>query len=395
MIYLLNFLLFIITLPALLACSYLFVLSVLSGRSARRYADQRENYFFFVVPAHNEEKGLQRTLESLKRACWRPDLFTIVVVADNCSDSTAAIARDLGATVLERKDNQRRGKGYALDYAFNWCRRQNHEAAIVVVDADTVIDAGLLAAFNRGLNAGEPVMQGHYGILNAYDSWRTRLMAIAFTCFHQVRSRGRERLHLSCGIRGNGWCFAPDVLSLVPYAAHSLAEDVEFGIELALKARLRVSYIDDAVVLGEATTKANDSAGQQKRWASGRLALLKSHGLLLARAAIRERDFLMLDLLLDLLVPPLSVLLLWIVTVAALAWMFALVNYDVRFIGIVVGVSLLQLIAYVGRGWFLSGIGVRGLLDLLRVPGFILWKVVRVLASAAPSQWIRTNRIER
>src|SRR4029077_15010006 len=147
------------------------------------------------------------------------DRFRVLVVADNCSDATAALARAAGAQVLERNDPEHRGKGYALAYAFAASRAHGRADAVVVVDADSEASTNLLEASAARIEAGAEVVQAHYGVLNARASWRTRLMSIAMTSFHRVRSRARERLGLSCGIRGNGWCITHRLLRHVPYGA--------------------------------------------------------------------------------------------------------------------------------------------------------------------------------
>src|SRR6185503_643631 len=154
---------------------------------------------------------------------------------------------EAGAYVIERNDSVRRGKGFALQYAF----RASHEAAwadaVVVVDADTEVSTNLLEAFATRIEAGADAVQVRYGVLNSEASWRTQLLAVAKACFHDVRSRARERLALSCGLRGNGWCVTHCLLAEIPYEAFSLVEDVEYGITLGL-AGYRVHYADEAFV---------------------------------------------------------------------------------------------------------------------------------------------------
>src|SRR6185437_15793177 len=143
------------------------------------------------------------------------------------------------------------------------------------------------------------------GVLNSWTSWRTRLMTIAQAAFHRVRSRAREHLQVSCGIRGNGWCVTRQLLQRVPYLAFSLAEDVEYGVELGL-AGYRVHYADEASVWGETVSNAHAARGQRQRWEGGRFALLRSRMGHLLSAAVRRHSPVCLDLAFDLLVPPLS-----------------------------------------------------------------------------------------
>src|SRR5206468_8955692 len=115
------------------------------------------------------------------------ELRRIVVVADNCSDGTAAAAEAAGATVLVRRD-ERRGKGHALAFAFERSRADGVAGAVVVVDADSDVSPGILRAFAAHPEQGEEALQAEYAVRNPADSWRTRLMVLALALFHGVRS---------------------------------------------------------------------------------------------------------------------------------------------------------------------------------------------------------------
>src|SRR5208337_2444609 len=197
------------------------------------------------VPAHDEEAVIARTVANLRRLDWPADRFRVTVIADNCSDATARIATAAGGRVYERHNLEKRGKGYALAYAFERSAAEAWADAVVVIDADAEASANLLEAFAVRIENGACAVQAHYGVLNPMASWRTRLITIAKAAFHIVRSRARERLGVSCGIRGNGWCVTHELLNRIPYRAFSLTEDVEYGIELGL-AGYRVQYADEA-----------------------------------------------------------------------------------------------------------------------------------------------------
>jgi len=208
--------------------------------------------------------------------------------------------------------------------------------------------------------------------------------------FHRVRSRGRERLGLSCGFRGNGWCVTHALLEQVPYRAFSLAEDIEYGIELGL-AGVRVHYADEAFVAAEMVADAASAASQRRRWELGRWQLLRTKTAALLRAAVQRRSPICLDLAVDLLVLPLSYIVLNVVAllaVAALApWQASALPW--LWLGATCAAGLLL---YVLRGWQLSGMGVRGLVDLARAPFFLAWKVMLLLRSRGSRTWVRTTR---
>jgi|SoimicmetaTmtHMA_FD_contig_41_9074263_length_3641_multi_5_in_0_out_0_3 cellulose synthase/poly-beta-1,6-N-acetylglucosamine synthase-like glycosyltransferase len=386
-----NLVLLMLALPAAAASLYLLLFTLLSSAPPAALRSSRRLRFDVVVPAHDEAAAIQGVVASLRKLDWPADGFRVLVVADNCTDSTAALAREAGAEVLERNDTTRRGKGYALDFAFHLSHVHGWADAVVVVDADTEVSANLLEAFAGRIDEGAKAVQAHYGVLNPQASWRTRLMAIAMASFHRVRSRARERLQLSCGIRGNGWCVTHRLLHLVPYRAFSLTEDIEYGIELGLAGH-RVHYADEAQVAGVMVSGEAAARTQRQRWEGGRLRLIRTKILPLLRAAKEPGAGVCLDLALDLLVPPLSYVAMNIAALIVLAGIALLWEPSAEMglsLGLLCGLSLLL---YVLRGWQLSGVGMRGLIDLARAPFFVLWKVLLMLRARAPAAWVRTKR---
>jgi 1,2-diacylglycerol 3-beta-glucosyltransferase len=379
----------IVALPATAACVYLLVLTCLSGHPALPRVSSRKMFFDVIVPAHDEAAGIGRTISSLQRLSWPGEKYRIVVVADNCTDATAAVSREAGATVLERQDLTRRGKGYALAHAFTWSRSAGIADAVAVVDADSVVSTNLLESFASRIEAGAGALQAHYGVRNAMDSWRTRLMAIALGSTHKVRSRARELMGVSCGIRGNGWCVTHALLDKIPYGSFSLTEDVEFGVELGL-AGYRVAYCDESDANGEMVTSERAARSQRQRWEGGRIRLIREKVPALLRAAVARRSLMCLDLAFDLLVLPLSYV---VVNVAGIITIGALNPDGFRSALLTVGlIDFMALTVYVCRGWILSGIGIVGILDLLRVPVFIFWKLAIIRLHPKPTSWMRTKR---
>jgi len=377
--------------PALCACGYLAWLTLLSGRRKAPEASVATT-FDIVVPAHNEAAGIGATVESLLAVQYPSDRRRIIVVADNCTDDTAQRAHAAGATVLERQHASERGKGYALACAYSKSLADGFADVVVVVDADSSVSPNLLSAFSARFVAGAKVLQAEYGVRNANASWRTRLMVIALTMFHTVRSLGRERLSLSCGLRGNGMAFAVPVLRQVPPNAFSVVEDVEYGIALGL-AGIRVEYVAEAHVLGDMPTNSRASRVQRARWEGGRLALLRAHAPSLFRAARQSGGRIPCDLLLDLLVPPLTTLAAMIILGLGVSLFTAIVGITGATPVILWLVSLALLTLYVVRGMVLSGTGLRSLRDMLWLPVFMLWKLTAFLRPRGRAgEWVRTPR---
>ncbi|OGQ82806.1 MAG: hypothetical protein A2289_20330 [Deltaproteobacteria bacterium RIFOXYA12_FULL_58_15] len=357
--------------------------------------------FVIVVPAHNEELSISTTVKNLFAVDYPSELRRVVVVADNCTDTTVDKARAAGAEVVERNDTNKHGKGYALDYVFTKLIEHDDFDAVVVVDADTIVSANLLDAFDNRLEAGALAVQAEYGVRNIHDSWRTKLIAIALAMFHHTRSLARERLHVSVGLRGNGMCFARSLLKNHPHRVHSLVEDVEFGIVIGL-AGIRVAYASEAEVLGEMATSGKAAVSQRRRWEVGRWVLVRQYlGNLIAQA-FRRRSLTLADLAMDIMVPPLSyvglviagglsletVISLWRISDGAESWMWIGTSGWLW----VSAAACLGL--YVLRGVQYSGLGVAGLGVLMFAPVYVLWKVViaRPFRQRSVKSWVRTQR---
>lgn len=376
--------------PAVAACLYLLVLTVLSAPLAPLPPSRRELRFDVIIPAHNEEQVIAAAVASMRSIDWPQDRFRVVVVADNCSDATAAIASRAGAHVLQRQDPENRGKGYALDYAFKASKARKWADAVVVVDADAQVSSNILEAFAQRIERGDHAVQAHYGVSNTNASWRTRLLSIAKAAFHIVRSRARERLKVSCGIRGNGWCVTHTLLERVPYQAFSLTEDLEYGIALGM-AGYRVAYADEAHSDAEMVSGEKASRKQRQRWEHGRFMLMRSKTLPLLIQAARNGNGVCLDLAMDLLVLPVSYVALNVFLLLALV---VAAGHEISRLWLWTSLAcVLALVVHILRGWQLSGAGLRGLLDLGRAPFFLIWKLMVMLGgSRASKEWVRTKR---
>jgi cellulose synthase/poly-beta-1,6-N-acetylglucosamine synthase-like glycosyltransferase len=389
----LSFAIAIAATPFLAAAGYLAFLSLLSWPRPRRSAGTPAGRVRFdvVVPAHNEETEIEATVRSLLTVDYPRHLYRVLIVADNCTDGTAAVAERAGATVLVRTDPDRRGKGYALAFAVDRSLADELAAAVVVIDADTVVSRNLLQAFAARLERGASVLQARYGVRDAAKSWRTRMMAIALGAFHDVRSVGRERLGASCGLRGNGMAFTIDTLRRLPPAAFSIVEDLEYGLQLAYGG-IRVQYVHEASVAGHMAATDEAATSQRQRWEGGRRALIRAHTPRLLAETWRQRSPWLLDLLADLLVPPLAHLVVWGVTgLIASVLVASVVPSTAPWLWIA---GLAALLLHVLRGWSYSGSGLSGLIDLLRVPGYIVWKLKLRIADRGqvPVEWVRTKR---
>ncbi len=381
----------ILSAVSLVFTGYLGVLALLSGHRKPPQVQHRDTRFAVVVPAHNEQEDIGATVENLLAVDWPTERYEVVVVADNCNDATAERAKQAGARVFERHHDELRGKGYALEFAFDTLLQEEIDA-IVVVDADTKVSPNLLEAFAARLQAGEHAAQAEYAVENVHASWRTKLMAVALAMFHGVRSLGRERVKVSAGLRGNGMCFSVALLKEHPHKSYGLVEDIEYGVTIGLGG-YRVAYVGEATVRGEMVTGGKAAASQRRRWEGGRVALAKERVPALLGQAFRGPSLLCLDLAMDLIVPPLSY-------VGILLGLGVLLEGGLFLAGGFVPawslapwlLSQFLLGLYVVRGVWLSGLGFQGFVVLAWAPVFIVWKILVVRPWKGDKEWVRTER---
>jgi cellulose synthase/poly-beta-1,6-N-acetylglucosamine synthase-like glycosyltransferase len=337
-----------------------------------------------IVPAHNEELSIQSCIESLQQADSGGMQVTIYVVADNCSDNTAAVAESAGATVLRRNNQTERGKGHALHFVFTYLESVGFDC-VLIVDADTIIAPNFVVAAAGAMRAGSAAIQVRYVARNAEDSMRTRLMALALRAFNVVRPRGRQNLGVSAGILGNGFGLRRDTLAAVPYLASSVVEDLEYHISLVRSGR-RVTFIDETAVFGEMPVRGKGVETQRSRWEGGRLRMLREKGPGLLKDVLTGK-LRCLEPLLELLLLPLAfhVMLLF---VAALSPQ-PLIR-DIAFAGFIVVAIHLGVTILIGKG------GWRDIVTLASAPFYILWKILLIpsLLRHANSEhaWVRTSR---
>jgi 1,2-diacylglycerol 3-beta-glucosyltransferase len=380
--------------PVLVGALHLGALALLAFRMPPMPRAKTLYRFAIVVPAHDEEGGIQETVQSLLRLSYPKQLFRVVVVADNCSDRTAERARRAGAEVLLRDDPDRRGKGFALSYAFE--RLAKDVDAVVVIDADSTASPNLLEAFASRLERGAHAIQARNRGKNPQASWRTRLMTLAFATFHRVRSLARERLGVSAGLHGNGMALSRHALETVPHRAHSLVEDLEYAIQLGL-AGFRVHYADEAEVFGDMAVTEHAARSQRQRWEVGRKQIARTYRTRLLTRGLAQKSGLLLDQALDLLVPPLSTLALSAALGLAFATAAVVELGRSPWLAAPWLVACALITAYVLRGAMLSGRGGRALLDLAWAPLYVLWRVtIRLAGLGRPrGEWVRTERREQ
>ena len=370
---------------------YLVILTVAAYLFKKKAGDSEPGLkVAVVIPAHNEALQIEATIRSILDSRYPGDRYDIFVIADNCEDNTAELAERAGAKAIERTDPVNRGKGQALDWFFRTQeKRYGDFDAVAIIDADTFPDPGFLSEISASLSQpGVAVVQGFYGVSNPKDNWRTALSAAALNVFHHVRPAGRNRINGSAGLKGNGMAFRTGILKKYGWPAYSIVEDIEFSM-LLLKDDILVYYNPDAIVYGEMATERKQAETQRKRWEGGRFQIFKKYapsllGLWLSRRRIRY-----LDAFMELVTPPLSLLVMGQVLVLALSAFFYPVLTGFGW------VFFPAIVFYVFSGQILKKAPLYVWGCLLAAPLFILWKVpvyLKIIKKQDKDTWERTKR---
>jgi 1,2-diacylglycerol 3-beta-glucosyltransferase len=347
--------------------------------------------FAILVPAHNEEALIGRLIDNLGSLDYPREMYEVCVVADNCDDRTAAICRGRGASVFERCDATQRAKGYALRWLLEQLRAMHRRFdAYVVLDADSVVSANFLRSMDARLSAGSLVIQAHYSVLNASESALAGLRAAALAAVHYLRPMGRLVLGLSCGLKGNGMCFAAPIIERFGWEWCTLAEDVEFHLAL-VRGDIRVDFAPEACVMADMPVSLRQSASQNERWERGRLQLVVEHVPELVMDGLRRRSLLRLDAAAEQLVPPLSVPfalgLVCMIAAVALGSVPGLV---------LAGLALVGQVVYLLAALTLVGAPASTYLALGIAPVYVGWKLglyARALVNRRGTDWVRTARV--
>jgi len=390
---LVELLLCLMALLVLVPVSVLFVQILMALPAADRAAGLprgRRPSIAVIVPAHNEAPGIQASLRSISSQLATGD--RLIVVADNCTDSTAKVAASAGAEVLERWNTTLRGKGYALDLGVRHLERDSPQV-VVIIDADCRVAPGALDRLARAcVESGRPAQALDLMLAPDGAGLRTRIMEFAWLLKNQVRPLGFHKLGLPCQLKGTGMAFPSTVIRSAALATGSIVEDLELGIRLARQGTPAL-FCPEARVTSYFPRSATAVASQRKRWEHGHLAMILSAALPLFLKAVLCRNRDLLALALDLSVPPLAMLLLTALSVFAASVLFAAGSGLLAPVWIS-SLSLLMLLLAVVLAWLRHGRHVLSFVELLSGPMYALWKLPLYLTFFAlrKAEWVRSAR---
>ncbi len=272
-------------------------------KKPRKYDNAKKLHkYAFIISARNEENVISQLCDSLNAQNYPRELFDIHIVADNCTDNTAAVAEEHDARVYERHNLKLIGKGYALSELFEHIKNTvGYDAydGYIVVDADNILDPNYLAEMNNAFDSGARLITSYRNSKNYGDNWISSGYSLWFLRESRQLNAVRDVLGTTCEIHGTGFLVSKEIIKKQGGWIHNLMiEDVQFTVENVLDGE-KVAYCHDAMVYDEQPTSFVTSWWQRKRWCRGYLQILRHYGLKLAGAFFKGRGFSNFDMIMS------------------------------------------------------------------------------------------------
>ncbi len=252
--------------------------------------------FAVLVAAHNEEQVIGALMENLKQLDYPKDLYDVFVICDNCTDGTAQIVREHGLNACVRTNADLRGKGYAIEWMLKylWKLPRQYDA-VVMFDADNLVDRNFLLEMNDDLNNGSRVIQGYIDTKNPEDSWITAAYSVSYWYINRLWQLSRHNLNMANFLGGTGMCFETNLLKEIGWGATSLVEDLEFTMR-SVQRNVYPVFNYDAKVFDEKPLTFKASARQRLRWMQGHFTVARRYFFPLLWQSIKERSLVKFDL---------------------------------------------------------------------------------------------------
>ena len=343
-----------------------------------------------LMPAHDEAGGVAGPIAAVLAQLSPKD--RLLVVADNCSDLTAAVARAAGAEVVERHDAVRRGKGYALHFGVRHLSSAPPDV-VVVVDADCIVAPGALDRIVAlSADSGRPV-QSLYLMRAPPDApLTTRIAEFAWLFKNQVRATGFRRLGLPCPLMGSGMAFPWALIIAAPLASGHIVEDLQLGLELTAQGTPPL-FCPGALVSSVFPSTRAGLATQRTRWEHGHVGVIFEMAPRLMWMAIRQGRWALVAMVMDLCVPPLASLAMAMLFVGVASAVFAATGGALAPL-LVATVTLIVWTLTVGSAWRAFGRDILTLRELASIPAYVVRKIPGYLrlVRRRETKWIRTER---
>lgn len=389
-LYGIGVLLILLSIPVLTFVVELVTATVKRSRPQRSPDGTAAGQIGVLIPAHNEAACITATLQSILPQVRTPD--RVVVVADNCTDNTADLARSLGATVLERHNEHQRGKGYALDFGLQYLAAAPPDV-VIVIDADCDVQPGCLVALAQYAQQHHcPVQATYIMAAQAEESLKDAISRFAVKIKNVVRPLGLKGWGQPCLLNGTGMAFPWDVIQQIDLATASIVEDMKMGLDLAI-AGSPPQLCPEAVVTSFLPTNDAVSAQQRTRWEHGHLQIISTYALPLFQAGLRQGRFDLIALGLEITILPLTLLVFLYTGVMLLTLGVALLTSVWSLFAIAITLEIALVLAIV-LAWIRYGREELSVQQLLQLPVYMLWKIPILLkfVTKRESGWVKTER---
>lgn len=283
----------------LIGYSLYFLAFVLFGLFTRKYNDFKkpEKKFAVIVPAHNEEKVISKLINNLYKLDYPKKLYDIFVIADNCQDKTAEIARKCHANVLERTNKLQKSKGYALKFALQklgFTTGNSEYDAAAIFDADNLVQRNFLHVMNNRLLKDEKIIQAYVDAKNPADNWVTATFAMMFWINDRFNLLSRYNIGLSAVLMGTGMCISADTLEKTGWDTSTLTEDLEYSVQALFKG-IKTSFARETKIFDEKPLSFRASCRQRLRWGRGQLSVAFKYVPGLLYQGFKRKNLAMLD----------------------------------------------------------------------------------------------------
>lgn len=286
------------------ACySYQFVYILVSLFKGKKTGNSYKLHNYAVlIAARNEEAVIENLIESIKEQIYPSEYITVFVVADNCTDNTAAVAEKAGAVVYRRQNKNQVGKGYALDFLLERINEDYPDDTFdgyFVFDADNLLEPDYIYEMNRVFSSGYNIVTGYRNSKNYSDNWISAGYALWFLRESQFLNRARYILGASAGVSGTGFMFSKEIIKKSGgWKYFTLTEDLEFTADNIIKGE-KIGYCETAVLYDEQPVDFKQSVRQRMRWAKGYLQVLSKHGAGLVKSVFADGNFSAFDMIMS------------------------------------------------------------------------------------------------
>jgi cellulose synthase/poly-beta-1,6-N-acetylglucosamine synthase-like glycosyltransferase len=344
-----------------------------------------------LIPAHNEQALIRRTIECIQSSLHSRD--RVCVVADNCTDSTAEISRELGAVVVERFHETQRGKGFAVAAGLDFLANQPRDV-VVIVDADCVVNADAIEHLAKDAVYFNRPVQARYQMAcdSSGNGWGA-VSTFAITVKNFVRPLGLHRLGFGCVLTGSGIALPASLANASHWKNGNIVEDMKISYDMMIDNNAP-KFCERAIVLASLPESRSEGLDQRRRWEHGHLQTMAAEVPRLLVSAVRTRRLSLLIAAMDLLIPPLALFVqLWVLSLVVIAlttWIFGLSGLPF-WLTVLAG---LNLFVAVGTAWFVHGRSQIPLSRLCMIPLYVCSKLPLYLTAIFAPQltWNRTRR---